>query len=440
MGPIYRRLTYALPVGLLITTLLTIAWYYLLPAQKTLRFSTGSELGLYTQIGKQIKEVIESEHEHITIKIINSSGSSDNINRIDSGVADLALVQNDAVGGAKVRSIAAIYPEVLHLICNKTAEISNLDDLEGKTINIGPPGSGTEQLATALLDFTETDNEGDTIRHLHFPDALRGLREGTLDGAFFLTGLGASIIEQAIDEKNMAFAPIAAGQHRSERAIAIAQDFANGFRVHYPYVSPSTIPMMAYDRVPKRPVAAMSVDAVFVCSKILEHSLVESITKTLFEKRAVLAQRNPVFSHLDEENAQSRLQFPLQEGAEFYYRRREPGFLAEHAESMGFILTLLLLFWSFSAGARKLFLSKRKNRIDRFYSRIGDINNKLNEITNIAMCMKYQTELNCIRQEASNELIDEQLAADDAFLIYQNMLNGCQDALGRVRLRLEKSS
>ena len=440
MGAIYRRLTYILPIGLLILTLLAIAWYHFLPAQKTLRFSTGSELGLYTQIGKQIKEVIESEHDGITIEIINSSGSSDNIKRIDSGIADLALVQNDAVGGAQVRSIAAIYPEVLHLICNKSAEISNLDDLKGKTINVGPPGSGTEQLTTALLDFTENDKEGATIRHLQFTDALRGLQDGSLDGAFFLMGLGASIIEQAIGQEKMTFIPIVAGQHRSERAIATAQDFTNGFQVHYPYVSPTTIPMMAYDGVPVRPVAAMGVDAVFVCSNELNQGLVESITKTLFEKRAVLAQKNPVFSHLDEEKAQSRLQFPLQEGAEFYYRRREPGFLAEHAESMGFIVTLILLFWSFSAGARKIFVSKRKNRIDRFYSRIGHINNKLNEITSIAMCMEYQTELNRIRQEASTELINEQIAADDAFLIYQNMLNGCQDALGRIRVRLEKSS
>ena len=37
----------------------------------------------------------------------------------------------------------------------------------------------------------------------------------------------------------------------------------------------------------------------------------------------------------------------------------------------------------------------------------------------------------------SRGLVEEKLAADNAYLIYQNMLNGCQEALVRVRVRLE---
>ena len=62
---------------------------------------------------------------------------------------------------------------------------------------------------------------------------------------------------------------------------------------------------------------------------------------------------------------------------------------------------------------------------------------KLNSITDLLGVNQLEVHLNDIRQRASTELVEEKLAADNAYLIYQNMLNGCQEALARVRVRLE---
>ena len=55
------------------------------------------------------------------------------------------------------------------------------------------------------------------------------------------------------------------------------------------------------------------------------------------------------------------------------------------------------------------------------------LNKDLEEINQL------ETELLKIRQRASEELVKEQLAADESFIIYQNMLNGCQQLLAQKK-------
>ncbi|MCH2119050.1 MAG: hypothetical protein MK161_15265, partial [Pirellulales bacterium] len=122
------------------------------------------------------------------------------------------------------------------------------------------------------------------------------------------------------------------------------------------------------------------------------------------------------------------------------YRRREPGFLVENAEAMGFVLTLLLLLWSMVVWGQKFYAQNRKNRIDKYYKEVTLVTEKLNEIQDIKACAVLELKLDEIRHRASVELVEEKLAADNAYLIYQNMLNGCQDALARAHSRLESKS
>ncbi len=428
-----------LPVVVAITLLAFVGYYLLREEKHVLRFSTGSKLGLYHAMAKEMKASLEAKHPEIHIQLLTSAGSSENVNRIDEGAAELALVQNDASGGRAVRSVAGLYQEVLHLVCRNDSKIRSLADLKGKTIGIGAPGSGTEAISRALLEFSGVPSQGQFVKQLSFSEALDHLEVGTLDAGFFLTGLGAAVIPEAWRRGDMSLAAIAMKPGEGDESQSVAKAFSEGFRVHYPHIRAATIPMMAYAGRPKFPVPTMSVTAVLVCNENVDADIVEKVTRTLFEQRAVLSQRNSAFASLDEVAAQAGLQFPVHEGAEQFYRRSDPGFLASNAEAMGFILTLVLLVWSVVAWGQKVYAQGRKNRIDIYYKEVSDVNQRLNSITDLDNCNQCELTLNEIRQRASAELVDEQLAADDAYIIYQNMLNGCQEALARVRLRLEQN-
>ncbi len=427
-----------LPVAAALLVVAGLWWWVSAPDQSVLIFSTGSKDGLYHRLAIQVKAVLEANHPDLIIELRTSAGSSDNIARLDGNQAQLALVQNDALGGESVRSVAALYPEVLHLLCRTNAGIRSLHDLAGKRVGIGAAGSGTEQIVTNLLAFANVADGANQIR-ASFSASLRQLRGGELDAAFFLTGLGAPAIGEALTDPQLALAPIHVNPRDDAPAEIQARTFTKGFRVRYPHVSPQIVPLMTYKGRPTAPMPSMGVKAVLVCQKNIDADIIERITRTLFEQRAVLSQKEPAFSDLNEEAAQTELQFPLHAGAENYYQRNEPGFLRTYAELIALAITVILLVWSALTWTRSWYEQHRKNRIDTYYQAVEDIICRLHDGTDFKEIDELENELLKIRQRASAELVKEQLAADESYIIYQNMLNGCQAMLVRMRQKIQTS-
>ena len=417
-----------------------LVWFLRSPEPTVVDFMTGSKDGLYHRLALQIKSAVESDHKDIIINLITSAGSRENIVHLDEGKAQLALVQNDAPGGSSVRSLAALYPEVLHLLCHTNSNIRSLRDLSGKRIGVGAPQSGTEQITTNLLTFAGVQVKAQDVLRSPFGPTITQLRNGKLDAAFFLTGLGTPAISSALRDGELTLTPIHTGYVDANSAENTSRTLVNGFRIRYPHVSPNTIPLMAYSGKPTLPIPSLGVQAVLVCNKDTDIDIIERISRTIFNQRAVLSQKEPIFSGLDEQRAQSNLQFPLHEGAENYFRRKDPGFISENAEVMGFILTIILLGWSILSWLREWFTQNRKNKIDSYYQAVDDVINRLHDGTNLKEIDELEGELLKIRQRASAELVNEQLAANESYIIYQNMLNGCQAMLVRMREKIQVSS
>jgi TRAP transporter TAXI family solute receptor len=428
------------PVVLALLLTIVVSWFLLRTKRTELVFSTGSQIGLYHRLGESLKAVVEAAHPDISIELKNSAGSSENIVRLNHGQAQLAMVQNDAKGGTTVRSIAAMYPEVLHLLCRSDANIRSLGDLSGRRIGVGAIGSGTEQLTAALLDFVGVTPQADQAWRGSFSEAIEKLRSGDIDAAFVLTGVGAEVVEIAMRNKDIVLVPIQMEATSGADPMSIATTFTDGFRVHYPHIAPQTIPMMAYDGRPITPVPAISVQAVLVCEDGIDAEIIARITRTLFEQRAVLSQREPAFNQLDEQAAQSHLQFPLHEGAIHHFHRMEPGFLSQNAEAMGFLVTLMLLSWSVLAWARRWYLQRRKNRVDKYYKEIAALSLQLPGISTLEKLDELESELHQIGRIAVGELVDEHLAADESFVIYQTLFNDCQSLMERSRVQIQGAS
>jgi len=429
-----KRLRF-LPVAAALLMAVIVWWSMITSGTSVLVFSTGSSSGLYHRLATQIKQAVEEAHPDIKIELRPSQGSAENLKRLGDGESQLSLAQNDGIGGQAVRSLAALYPEVLHLVRRRQANIGSLQDLSGKRINIGPSGSGTESLTTALLEFADVTLSPELTQRLSFTEALRQLQADELDAAFFLVGIGGTTIEAALTDEDLLLTPLHIQPETEDDPEQTARVFTDGFRVHYPHVSPHTIPVMAYHGRPLSPIPSVGVRAVLVCNADLDADIAERITRTLFERRADLSRKEPRFAQLDEQRAQSRLQFPVHEGAENYYRRREPSFLSEHAEAMGFLMTLVLLGWSVLTWGQRWYVQSRKNRIDTYYQAVNEVMRRLQTDTTIETLDALETELLSIRQRAASELVNEQLAADESYVIYQNMVNGCLMLLSRARSR-----
>jgi TRAP transporter TAXI family solute receptor len=450
-SPIIRRcIIGAVLTGVVLVGYMTINW--ITPTQTTLVFVTGEEKGLYWGLGKAIATEIQQAHPHIKIQIVSTAGSLDNAKRLQNKKADLALVQNDIQATAEIRSITAIHPELLHFLCHKDSGVQTLQDLSGKKVAVGLKDSGTERFTMELFGYFGVDPSTLQLTHLPIDKAAKELIAGEVSAILYVTGLGNSAVMKAIGSGNVRFAQLASPSNPGTStetwndANLWSETLSTGFKIHHPHVSPHTIPLLAYRGAdsqqghPHQPVATVGVKAVLVCHKELPNELAETIARTIFEHRAVLSQKHIAFVSLNEKSSIAHLQFPLHIGAEQFFQRKDPGFLEKYVEVMGFVLTVALIIWSGLIWARRWYIQRRKNRIDTYYQAVEDIIRRLQDGTDLNEIDELEGELLKIRQRASAELVNEQLDANESYIIYQNMLNGCQTMLVRMREKIQASS
>ena len=110
-------------IGALIVGYMAVRW--ITPANTTLTFATGQPGGLYHELAQAISQEIKNSHPHLTIRLMETKGSLENVKHLENGAADLALIQNDTVAGVEVRSLTTIHPELLHFLCRRDAEVNS---------------------------------------------------------------------------------------------------------------------------------------------------------------------------------------------------------------------------------------------------------------------------------------------------------------------------
>jgi TRAP transporter TAXI family solute receptor len=110
---------------------------------------TGGSGGNYEYAGKLMKNQLSSTG--INVNVINTKGSWENLEKMDNGECDAALVQSDAVyvyekenGPVNAYSLGDMFTEYVHLLCRRSANIEDIDDLETSSkVYVGPVGSGS---------------------------------------------------------------------------------------------------------------------------------------------------------------------------------------------------------------------------------------------------------------------------------------------------------
>lgn len=124
------------------------------------------------------------------LPVIGLSALSHLLDITRNGV-DLAIVPANALGFSReveagsrrqIRYVGKLYDEALHVLASR--DISNLRQLDGRRVNVGPPGGGAELAAQAL--FAKLGIQPVVTNH-HFEAARQLLQTGAVDAAIFLT-------------------------------------------------------------------------------------------------------------------------------------------------------------------------------------------------------------------------------------------------------------
>lgn len=162
---------------------------------KTIKLATGQPGGGYDKFGQDYKERLHKMG--LEVELVNTNGSIDNLHRLIRGEVDVAFGQGGTYQVVEdedtkkiLRGMAAIYLEPLWVFYRGKETARTLADLQGKTISIGLPESGTEVVGRELLHAHGIDDKNSTLVNLGMAESGEKLKKGELGAAMFVSTAG----------------------------------------------------------------------------------------------------------------------------------------------------------------------------------------------------------------------------------------------------------
>ena len=311
---------------------------------KFFRIATGSTGGSYFPIGTSIANVISSPPgarpcgrggscgvPGLIALAKTTSGSVENVRRIAKGEIESGLSQADIAyaalngtgifkgekGGEKLRAIASLYHETVHLVVRADSAIESVKDLRGKRVSLGEKGSGT--LVDSLILLKAYGLTEKTVKPVYLQPSVSvdRLVEGEIDALFFISGSPAAAIVELVERLPVRLVPLAGPE--VEKVLK-----------NYPFFQAGTIPEGAYGELPAT--ATLTVAALWLVSAEIDADLVYQITRALWHEnsRAGLDKGHAAGKLIQLENALAGVPVPLHPGAERFYR--EAGLLPADAQ------------------------------------------------------------------------------------------------------------
>ena len=196
----FRRLTVAI---VCFTTLLLLTVWWMGPAPpRVIVIATGEPDGVYHDLGLEYKKRLEKMG--ITVQLVSTQGSMDNLHLLLDRKVDLALVQ--AGTGSLVeqqdaeevlRGVAAVQLEPVWVFYRGEVKENIARLLQGEknkqiggrqlSVAVGQESSGTATVAQDLLGVNGIEKSDAEVLHLSMTEAAKRLKNGTLDVSFFVS-------------------------------------------------------------------------------------------------------------------------------------------------------------------------------------------------------------------------------------------------------------
>ncbi len=281
--------------------------------------ATGSKSGVYYPIGEALAMILKKSFSGVTLNVVETAGSVENLQQLRDGKVDLALVQNDiafyAVEGeamfngqkiTNVTGIATLFPEVVQIIVRKETGVKSLADLAGRKIAVGSKDSGTfynaQQLLTVAKVWEQIDHQ-----YLSAGDAMKEMQEGRIDGFIFTSGLPNPSIVELARKVEIFVVPVEPD---------LVQKLVNSYSFYYP----STIEANQYPGQTEE-ISAVEINAILVSGPKLSENDQYLMTKHLFGEPNDLGQSHPRLSKMTKNSL--RRQMPVQLGKGAYKAHSE---------------------------------------------------------------------------------------------------------------------
>ena len=440
---------------------LVIRWIYLgvTAHPKQIVIATGRAEGRYQAISEALAERIETELG-ISVGLLPTNGSLDNLRHLQNAAADFALYQPGTLealrkhdadfsvrGGTsappgearRVAFLANLYSQPAHLIVRRGSGIVSPADLEGHRVSLGLPSSGDRALSLILLEHFNLDLEDiDAKNDLDYIDIEQAFQAGELDAALMTVGVQADVLRKLARMEGCEFLSI-------PHVEALARNHL--------HLTPYTLPQGLYGfdpTAPKEDVQTVAAGAQLLTRADVPNRLVEAVTRLVYQKEFLKANRLSELFASGQEFALHKPEFPMHPGAHAYYDPElrpllDPGFVESTEGMISLICSAAIALFVACRWLRKGRARRKDHRLDRYIRSLLDIERRqmpLDEGSagdDIEQLQNLLDELTQLRQEALREFTAHQLNEDRGPDCFIQMCHALSDKINAKLSRQQQN-
>lgn len=375
------------PFLLLAAGLLALAYWWLNPnPPKTVTLATGPAQSAYDEFGKRYARALKPYG--IEVKLLPSEGSSENLELLRSGQADLGFVQGGTnerqmADEEDIESLGSLFVEPLWLFYReaalakpargrlRTRTLSNLSQLQGLRVNVGTAGSGVPNLMARLLEANRLDARKIQLSQLSQTPAVTALLAGELDAVVFASAPESVMVQLLLQAPGI-------------RLLDFPQSEAYARR--FPFLTPTTLPRGVVDLagdVPPQNMRMVATTTALLTRADTHPALLQLFSQTAqsLHSDAGWFNRARQFPNLDHN------ELPVAKQAERTIKngpplmqRYLPFWLANLIDRMWLALgAILVLLLPLSRVVPPLYNLRVRSRVFRWYGQLRDIEQRLDD-------------------------------------------------------------
>lgn len=282
--------------------------------------ATGGTGGTYYPLGGAMAKIFNEHVDGVTANAQSTGASVENIGLVSAGETEVAFVQNDVTYYAwtgtesfadkdkitNIRGMAMLYPEVVQIIATESSGIQSVNDLKGKKVAVGAPGSGTEVNARQILaEHGITYDDLGKADYLSFNEAADQLKDKQIDAAFVTAAVPTSAVTEVTQTADIVVVNV-----DSAKISSLIEK--------YPFYTEVTIPSGSY-KGQTADVVTPAVMAMLVVPQELDEDLVYNLTKQLFEQRQVIIDTHDKGNDIKLDTALAGMPIDVHPGSQRYY-------------------------------------------------------------------------------------------------------------------------